>query len=121
MRGDDRIHVIGPVADAVTNIAGAKAAVVPVLAGSGTRIKILEAWAAATAVVSTSIGAEGLEYRNEDNLMIADEASVFSEVVAGLVNNPQRRRTVAESGRKLYEQRYTWRSAFEELDRNLTC
>ena len=58
--GDPRIEVIGPVDDAVRELARARVAVVPLLAGSGTRLKILEAWAAGLPVVSTTIGAEGL-------------------------------------------------------------
>lgn len=120
-RGDKRIHVIGPVADAVPHIASALVAVVPLLAGSGTRIKILEAWAAATAVVSTTIGAEGLDYRNEENLMIADAPSGFSDAVVQLVGDRQRRDHIGSLGRTQYERSYTWRSAFAALDRNLTC
>jgi glycosyltransferase involved in cell wall biosynthesis len=121
VQGDDRIRIIGPVDDAVTAIAGAAVAVVPLLAGSGTRIKILEAWAAATAVVSTSIGAEGLDYRSGDNLMIADDPSGFSESVVSLVGSADRRQSLGLSGRKHYEESYTWGNAFAELDRNLTC
>ena len=57
---DPRIEVIGEVEDAVAELARAEVAIVPLLAGSGTRLKILEAWSAGTPVVSTSIGAEGL-------------------------------------------------------------
>ena len=57
--GDQRIDLIGPVEDAVAEIARSKVAVVPLLSGSGTRFKILEAWAAARPVVSTTLGAEG--------------------------------------------------------------
>jgi glycosyltransferase involved in cell wall biosynthesis len=120
-KADSRIHVIGPLADAVERIASAKVAVVPLLAGSGTRIKILEAWAAGTAVVSTSIGAEGLEYRNEHNLIVADVPSAFSGAVVDLVSNTRKRDRIGLSGREEYEQRYTWLKAFDALDRNLTC
>ena len=58
--GDPRIEVPGQVDDAVRELARARVAVVPLLAGSGTRLKILEAWAAGLPVVSTTIGAEGL-------------------------------------------------------------
>ena len=61
--GDPRIEVAGPVEDAVRELA-ARVAVVPLLAGSGTRFKILEAWAAGLPVVSTTIGAEGLPVRD---------------------------------------------------------
>jgi glycosyltransferase involved in cell wall biosynthesis len=121
VQGDDRIRIIGPVDDAVAAIGGAAVAVVPLLAGSGTRIKILEAWAAGTAVVSTSIGAEGLYCVSGEQLMIADNPSGFSEAVVSLIEDADRRQAIGLSGRKQYEESYTWSSAFAELDRNLTC
>src|SRR5207244_2804424 len=57
--GDDRIVVTGPVENAVESLGPAKVCVVPLRSGSGTRFKILEAWAAGRAVVSTTLGAEG--------------------------------------------------------------
>ena len=62
--GDARIEIRGAVDDAVCELARASVAVVPLLAGSGTRFKILEAWAAGLPVVSTTIGAEGLPVRH---------------------------------------------------------
>jgi glycosyltransferase involved in cell wall biosynthesis len=121
VRDDSRIHVVGPVEDAVERIASARVAVAPLLAGSGTRIKILEAWAAATAVVSTSLGAEGLEYRTGEHLIIADEPSEFSDAVVGMVMDPARRKEIGMAGRAQYERHYTWRTAFAALDRNLNC
>ncbi|MEO8368962.1 MAG: glycosyltransferase, partial [Candidatus Solibacter sp.] len=58
--GDPRIQVVGAVEDAVCELARSRVAVVPLLTGSGTRLKILEAWAAGLPVVSTTLGAEGL-------------------------------------------------------------
>jgi glycosyltransferase involved in cell wall biosynthesis len=63
VRGDDRIRITGAVDDAIAELAAAKVCVVPLLSGSGTRFKILEAWAAGRAVVSTTLGAEGLGAR----------------------------------------------------------
>ncbi len=68
------IEITGFVEDAVAVIAQAQVAVVPLLAGSGTRIKILEAWAAGTPVVSTTLGAEGLEFHDREHLVLADDA-----------------------------------------------
>ena len=66
-RGDPRIEVVGPVQDAVCELARSRVAVVPLLSGSGTRLKILEAWAAGLPVVSTTLGAEGLPVRDGEN------------------------------------------------------
>ena len=72
--GDPRIEVTGPVDDAVSELARSRVAVVPLLTGSGTRLKILEAWAAGLPVVSTSVGAEGLPVRDGETVLIADGA-----------------------------------------------
>ena len=85
--GDARIEVTGPVPDAVPEIARAKVAVVPLLAGSGTRLKILEAWAAGVAVVSTSVGAEGLDARDGEHLLLADDAASFADAVDRLLRD----------------------------------
>ena len=77
-RGDPRIEVVGPVQDAVSELARSRVAVVPLLSGSGTRLKILEAWAAAVPVVSTALGAEGLPVRDGENVLVADSAESFA-------------------------------------------
>ena len=76
--GDPRIEVAGEVEDAVEELARAEVAVVPLLAGSGTRLKILEAWSAGVPVVSTTIGAEGLPVRDGEHLLLADGAGAFA-------------------------------------------
>jgi glycosyltransferase involved in cell wall biosynthesis len=115
--GDDRIRVIGVVDDAVAAIAEAKVCVVPLRSGSGTRFKILEAWAAARAVVSTSLGAEGLGARPGEHLVIADDPVKFADAIVRLLNDPGERRRLGESGRQLYLERFTWQAAWRELER----
>ncbi|MEO6760500.1 MAG: glycosyltransferase family 4 protein [Saprospiraceae bacterium] len=110
--GDPRIEMTGAVEDAMSEIAKAKLAVVPLLAGSGTRIKILEAWAAGTAVVSTTIGAEGLP----GCLRIADSAEAFERAVAELLGDPGERQRMAEAGRQTYEARYQRKAGWSVLD-----
>jgi glycosyltransferase involved in cell wall biosynthesis len=114
--GDPRIEVTGPVSDAVVELARAEVAVVPILAGSGTRFKILEAWAAGTPVVSTSMGAEGLPGRNGDDLLLADTPAKFHEAVTALLANPSLRRRLAAAGRALFERECTWESAWTRLN-----
>ena len=119
VNGDPRVHVTGCMPDAIATIAAAKVAVVPLLAGSGTRFKILEAWAAGTPVVSTSIGAEGLRYNRGEHLLIADDPEEFAEAVAFLLDAPEARAQLAAAGRRLYENCYTWNVAWEVLNREL--
>jgi glycosyltransferase involved in cell wall biosynthesis len=113
--GDPRIELSGPVEDAVAELAKAKVAVVPVLAGSGTRLKILEAWAAALPVVSTRIGAEGFPVQDGQHLLLADGALKFTEAVARLLENEQLRVDLGQAGRLLLEEQFTWEKAWENL------
>jgi glycosyltransferase involved in cell wall biosynthesis len=108
--------VTGPVDDAIVELARGRVCVVPLLSGSGTRFKILEAWAAGRAVVSTTIGAEGLGARNGTHLILADTAMAFREAVVRLWNDPQLRLAIGDAGRRLYEERFTWAAAWSELD-----
>ena len=67
--------------NAVEELAAARVVVVPLLSGSGTRLKIVEAWAAGRAIVSTTLGAEGLPARHEGNILLADTPrSILSPV-----------------------------------------
>jgi glycosyltransferase involved in cell wall biosynthesis len=114
--GDPRIELTGFVEDAVAAIAAAKVAIVPVLAGSGTRVKILEAWAAGTAVVSTTLGAAGLECRNGEHLLLADDPGSFAGAVSELLSSSAARNKIGAAGRKFYEERFTWPAAWRILD-----
>jgi len=112
---DPHIEITGFVEDAVAVIAQSQVAVVPLLAGSGTRIKILEAWAAGTAVVSTTLGAQGLDYRDREHLVLADDAESFTAAVSELLALPVNRERIGAAGRRLYEERYTWDAAWKAL------
>ncbi len=116
--GDSRIRLSGPVEDAAAAIAPARVAVVPLLSGSGTRFKILEAWAAKRAVVSTTIGAEGLGARDGEHLRIADDPGSFADAVQDLLDNRARATALGEAGHALYLERYTWPAAWKQLERS---
>jgi glycosyltransferase involved in cell wall biosynthesis len=113
---DSRIEVRGAVGDAVAEIARAKVAVVPLLAGSGTRLKILEAWAAGVPVVSTPIGAEGLPVRHEEHLLLAGDANSFGRAISRLLACSNLREDLGRRGRLLLEQEFTWETAWRRLD-----
>lgn len=114
--GDPRIEATGPVEDAVAEIARARVAVAPLLAGSGTRLKILEAWAAGVPVVSTVLGAEGLPVRDGEHLLLADDPSQFCEAVTALLASAPLRRRLGDAGRRLFEREFTWEAAWSRLD-----
>lgn len=112
--GDARIRVV-TMTDAIPVLAEAKVCVVPLLSGSGTRFKILEAWAAGRAVVSTTIGAEGLGAQSGTHLMIADDPADFAGAILRLLNDPDLRRKLGDAGRELYLERFSWPAAWKLL------
>ncbi|MCU1236216.1 MAG: glycosyl transferase, group 1 [Candidatus Solibacter sp.] len=114
--GDPRIEVTGAVDDAVAELARARVAVVPLLMGSGTRLKILEAWAAGLAVVSTTVGAEGLPVRHGETLLVADGAEAFANAVTRLLACNEQRDKLGKAGRLLLEKEFTWETAWKKLD-----
>ncbi len=114
--GDPNIQVVGPVADAVSELAQGRLAVVPLLSGSGTRIKILEAWAAGLPVVSTTLGAEGLPVCNEENILLADGAAALAGAVSRLLACIDMREKLGRAGRLLLEKEFTWEAAWRSLD-----
>jgi len=114
--GQAGIELTGPVEDAIPVIARSLAAVVPLLSGSGTRIKILEAWAAGTPVVATSIGAEGLHATPGKELLIANDAADFARDVWRLVESADVALQIAYAGRQRFDKEYTWRAAWDKLE-----
>jgi glycosyltransferase involved in cell wall biosynthesis len=114
--GDSRIEVIGPVDDAIAELARAQVAVVPIRAGSGTRLKILEAWAAGVPVVSTRLGAEGLPVEGGEHLLLADDAARFAAAVSRLLTNEDLRLKLGAAGRRLFVSEFTWQAAWKNLD-----
>ena len=111
-----RVHLTGAVDDAVRELAAAQVAVVPIQSGSGTRLKILEAWAARTAVVSTPLGAEGLDAG--EALQLASSPDEFINAIEALLTNGVECDRVAAAGRGLYERRFTWPVAWGVLESN---
>ena len=87
----DSVEVTGTVSSVVEHLKEAAVFAVPLRIGGGTRLKIFEAMAAGRAVVSTSIGAEGLDVRNGRDIVLADSAPQFAEAVIRLLTDEQRR------------------------------
>lgn len=97
----------GTVDDMRPVIARAAVCVAPLRIGSGTRLKILEAAALAKPVVSTTLGAEGLDFRDGQEIVLADEPAPFAEAVAGLLRDRRRRTALGQAARKRVEAQYT--------------
>ncbi len=109
------VIVTGRVPEIKPYFAEATVFVVPLRIGSGTRLKILEALAMGKAIVSTTVGAEGLELRDGEEIFIADEPIAFADAVTRLLTDSDLRRRIGENGRARVEQDYDWRSIGEKL------
>jgi glycosyltransferase involved in cell wall biosynthesis len=118
---DRRIETTGPVEDALAELARAKVVVVPLLTGSGTRLKILEAWAAGRAVVSTSLGAAGLPAQDGVNLLLADTPAAMCDAVLRLLADAGLRRRLGEAGRTLAEREFSWPAVWRGLEQSLAA
>ena len=105
---DSQVILTGYLPDVRQAVADAMVSVAPLRTGGGTRLKILEAMAIGTPVVATSKGAEGLDVRHEEHLLIADEPRVFAECVVRLLRDADLRRNLAANARALVAARYDW-------------
>ena len=113
----NRITVTGAVDDIRPYLGRAAVCVVPLRSGSGTRIKIFEAMAAGKAVVSTTMGAEGLPVTHGENIILADDPADFANRVAALLRDPRRRAELGRAARQLVEENYGWPSVAAHFDR----
>ncbi len=110
------VRITGTVDDVRAFIAAAAVVVVPLRVGGGTRLKIFEALAMGKAVVSTTVGAEGLPLIDGTHWLRADEPAAFAEAVVTLLRDPARRRQLGAAGRRLVEERYSWAQVAKEFE-----
>jgi glycosyltransferase involved in cell wall biosynthesis len=114
-RRDRRIVVTGTVEDTRPYIASASAMIVPLFEGSGTRFKILEAFASGIPVITTAKGAEGLEVESERDLLIAETADEFVAGVKRLWRDTGLNRLLTENALLLVRCRYSWDVARRQI------
>jgi sugar transferase (PEP-CTERM/EpsH1 system associated) len=119
LAADPAITVTGRVDDVRPYIREAALYVVPLRIGGGTRLKIFEAMSMGRAVVSTTIGAEGLPVASGRDTIIADDPAAFARAVVMLLRDPQRRRQIESAARALVVERYDWSAAAGALERAL--
>lgn len=110
------IEVTGYIADLQPFLAETAAFVVPLYAGGGMRVKILDAWSWGLPVVSTTIGAEGIAVEHEKNILIADEAEAFAQATIRLLTEPSVAERLAENGRQTLLERYDWQKTYAAWD-----
>jgi len=111
----DRIHVTGTVDDVRPFYASAVAVVVPLRSGSGTRLKILEAMAAGVPVVSTRLGAEGIEAEGNVHLLLADNGLEIASAVGCLASSAELRVRLSQAARALVCRVYDWSTIGDQL------
>lgn len=105
-RTDKGLHIVGEVEDAKQFVSSHAISIVPLFAGSGMRVKIVEAMAWSRAIVSTSVGAESLAYTHDKNILIADTAETFADAIVSVLQNPQKRERLGNEARKLILEKY---------------
>jgi glycosyltransferase involved in cell wall biosynthesis len=115
LAADERIAVTGRVEDVRPYLHRAKVFVVPLRIGGGTRLKILEAMSAERPVVSTTVGAEGIDYRDQHNIVLADQPAEFAQKVVDLLEDAAARRDLGRAGRQLVLNQYDWAIIGETL------
>lgn len=111
-----RIELTGFVPDLRPHLAEAAAVVVPLRLGGGTRLKIVEAMAMGKAIVSTTLGAEGIEAIPGRDLLIEDRPDAFADAVSRLLADPGLAARIGRSARRLAEERYAWSGAAQTLE-----
>jgi glycosyltransferase involved in cell wall biosynthesis len=114
-KSDVSITVTGSVEDVRPYLKGCDLMVVPLLTGGGTRIKILEAMAMGVPVISTTIGAEGLELESGVHLEIADDAEGFADLTTSLLSDTQRRRALADAAYTRLIKENGWKTVIDQF------
>ncbi len=109
------VDIIGEVPDAKAFVANHDVAIVPLLSGSGIRIKIIESMALGKTVITTRVGAEGILYDEEVNIIIAENKAKMVEAIRSLNENPQTAVRIGQAARQLVEKTYDNRKIIARL------
>jgi polysaccharide biosynthesis protein PslH len=111
-----RVELTGFVSDLRPHLAAAAVVVVPLRLGGGTRLKIVEAMAMGKAIVSTTLGAEGIEAVPGRDILVEDEPAAFADAVHRLLAEPGLAVRIGQSARQLAVERYGWSGAAQALE-----
>ena len=118
-RADARIRVTGTVPNIRPFLWGAAAAIVPLRIGGGTRLKIYESMAAGVPVVSTTLGAEGLDYTDGQSILIADTPADFAVACARLLADTATATAIAQTAQVLVAERFSWDGVIDSFEHQL--
>ena len=114
--GSGGVQVLGYVSDPEPYLAETGAFIVPLHAGAGMRVKILDGWGWGLPIVSTTLGAEGIDAHHGEDLLIADDAEAYAEAVIRLLMDPALRVRLGERGRRRAMEDYNWRVIYPKWD-----
>jgi polysaccharide biosynthesis protein PslH len=112
---DSQVTVTGYVDDIRPFVRKSAVYVVPLRVGGGTRLKVLDAMAMGKALVSTSIGCEGIDVRPGEHLLTADTPDDFARATLALLESPERRADLGAAARRLVERQYAWSVVGDQL------
>jgi glycosyltransferase involved in cell wall biosynthesis len=115
-KGMSPIQVTGYVPDPLVYLERAGVFIVPLLSGGGMRVKIIDAWRWGLPIVSTTVGAEGIEYCNGDNIIIADEPDDFANAIVKILTDPNLSKRLRINGRRWVETHYDWQDQYLSWD-----
>jgi len=114
-RSISNVHMVGEVRDAVEFSRDKLCCVVPLRSGSGIRLKILEAMSAGKVVISSTIGAQGIAYTNNQNILIADKPLEYVEEIEKITNSPEFAERLGKNARQLIVDHYSNQSVVQKL------
>jgi len=118
--GDDAVTVTGAVDSIVPYLAQHSIAVMPITIGGGTRLKILEAFAAACPVISTAKGAEGINVRDGQNVLLAETTADFVSAIRQLADDPAACQRIGQGGLDTVSESYSWNAAAVAVQETLS-
>jgi len=113
------LNVIGEVDDATEFIDSQSVLLVPLLSGSGIRIKIIEAMSMGKAVISTTTGAEGIHVIHEENIFLADDPQSFADAIIYLFTHPEEIISTGKRGRELITKNHNYQAAVTAFNKLL--
>ena len=114
-----RVEIAGLVDDLQSHLSRAAAVIVPLRIGGGTRLKILESLSMGKAIVSTTLGAEGIAARSGNELLLADDPNALAEAICRVLADGGLAERLGNAGRALVERSYSWNAIGLELERFL--
>ena len=110
------VNVLGEVSDAYSFMESKTISVAPLFSGSGIRIKIIESMAMGKAVIATSIGAEGINYTNGENILIADTKKEFVKAIKKLYKDKKLALTIGQNARELVQKEHNIKETAKQLE-----